>query len=258
LVTCVVAARFGPLLGLAGAGLLAVGETVLAFWLFNAHRWWLEITTPLLAMAFAYLAQSTWMVVAEQKDKRRIRGMFSQYVPSQVVAELIRRPELLTLGGEERTLTVLFSDVESFTTISESMAPRALAEHLNRYLTAMSDVVMKHRGIVDKFEGDAIMAEFGAPVPFDDHAREACLAALEMQERLGELEKIWIAEGVHPWKARVGVNTGQMIVGNMGSERLFDYTVLGDNVNLGARLETANKIYGTRVMVSEATLESAG
>jgi adenylate cyclase len=111
---------------------------------------------------------------------------------------------------------------------------------------------------VDKFEGDAIMAEFGAPVPFAEHAREACLAALEMQALLRELGEQWAREGLHPWRSRVGVHTGNVIVGNMGSRTLFDYTVIGDNVNLGARLESSNKIYGTRIMVSDATLRQAG
>jgi adenylate cyclase len=184
--------------------------------------------------------------------------MFSKYVPARVVDEIIRNPELLTLGGEERELTVLFSDIESFTTISEGMTPRELADHLNDYLTAMSQIILDHQGIIDKFEGDAIMAEFGAPVYFEDHARCACLAALESQEHLTELGERWEKEGLHAWKARIGIHTGDMIVGNMGSRELFDYTVLGDNVNLGARLEVSNKIYGTRIMISEATLIQAG
>jgi adenylate cyclase len=179
---------------------------------------------------------------------------FNGMTLAQVVDELIKRPELLALGGEERELTVMFTDIEGFTTISETMAPRDLANHLNSYLTAMSEIVLRHRGIVDKFEGDAIMAEFGEPVPFAEHAREACLAALEMQALLRDLGEQWAREGLHPWQSRVGLHTGNVIVGNMGSRTLFDYTVIGDNVNLGARLESSNKIYGTRIMVSEATL----
>jgi adenylate cyclase len=255
---CFAAARVGIFPGLALVLGLAAGEAVLAFWLFEAQGWWLDITAPVLSTGLAYSAQTTWFYVAEQKDKRMIRGMFSKYVPSRVVDEIIRNPELLTLGGEERELTVLFSDIESFTTISEGLTPRELADHLNDYLTAMSQIILDHQGIIDKFEGDAIMAEFGAPVFFEEHARRACFAALESQTKLSELGERWEKEGLHAWKARIGIHTGDMIVGNMGSRELFDYTVLGDNVNLGARLEASNKIYGTRIMISEATLSQAG
>ena len=254
----VVATRLGVVPGLLCTLAFAVGEIALAFWLFRARDWWIEITTPTLATAMAYTAQTARTVIAERRAKRQIRGMFQHYVPPQVVDQLIRRPELLALGGEERELTVMFTDIEGFTTISETLKPSDLANHLNSYLTAMSEIVLRHRGIVDKFEGDAIMAEFGAPVPFSEHAREACLAALEMQRRLRELGREWERAGLHPWRSRVGVHTGNVIVGNMGSSTLFDYTVIGDNVNLGARLEAANKIYGTRIMVSEATLREAG
>jgi len=255
---CFLAARMGVFAGLGLALGLAAGETVLAFWLFEAQGWWLDIVAPVFSTGLAYSSQTAWLYLAEQKDKRMIRGMFSHYVPSRVVDEIIRRPELLTLGGEERELTVLFSDIESFTTISETMTPRELADHLNDYLTAMSEIILENQGIVDKFEGDAIMAEFGAPVFFEDHARCACMAALQMQAHLAELGRRWEEEGLHPWRCRIGIHTGDMIVGNMGSRELFDYTVLGDNVNLGARLEVANKIYGTRIMISEATLQQAG
>lgn len=255
---CSLAARVGVLRGLALTVALCAAEVVLAYWLFQAHRFWLDIVAPVLATTMAYTIETTWTVVKEQRDKRMIRAMFAHYVPEKLVNEIIRRPDQLMLGGEERELTVLFSDVESFTTISEEMRPRELANHLNSYLTAMSDIILMHEGIIDKFEGDAIMAEFGAPVHFADHAAHACRAALGMQARLKELALIWEAEGLHPWRARVGVHTGNMIVGNMGSRELFDYTVIGDNVNLGARLETANKIYGTRIMISEATWKQTG
>lgn len=256
--TCFVAMRLGVISGLICTVAFAFGAVALSFWLFRSHAWWLDIMTPALATGLAYSAQTTRTVIAERRAKLEIRGMFQHYVPPQVVDQLIRRPELLALGGEERELTVMFTDIEGFTSISETLKPSELADHLNTYLTAMSEIVLRHRGIVDKFEGDAIMAEFGAPVPFAEHAREACLAALEMQKELRELGREWVRAGLHPWLSRIGVHTGNMIVGNMGSRTLFDYTVIGDNVNLGARLEAANKIYGTRIMVSEATLQEAG
>lgn len=255
---CFLAARVGVLVGLVVAVGLGAGEAVLAFWLFTAQGWWLDIVAPVLSTGLAYSSQTTWLYLAEQKDKRMIRGMFSHYVPSRVVDEIIRHPELLTLGGQERELTVFFSDIESFTTISEEMPPREVADHLNDYLTAMSEIILENQGIIDKFEGDAIMAEFGAPVFFEDHARRACLAALQMQDRLAELGRRWEEEGLAAWRCRIGIHTGNVIVGNMGSRELFDYTVIGDNVNLGARLEVANKTYGTRIMISEATRAQAG
>lgn len=255
---CSLAARVGVLTGLGLTLALSAAEVGLAFWLFEAHRFWLDIVSPVMATTLAYSIETTWTVVREQRDKRMIRAMFAHYVPEKLVNEIIRRPDQLMLGGEERELTVLFSDVEGFTTISEQMRPRELANHLNSYLTEMSDVVLQNEGIIDKFEGDAIMAEFGAPVHFPDHAAHACRAALGMQSKLIELARVWEAEGLHPWRARVGIHTGNVIVGNMGSRELFDYTVIGDNVNLGARLETANKIYGTRIMISEATWKQTG
>jgi len=170
-----------------------------------------------------------------------------------VVHELLSHPEKLTLGGEERFLTVLFSDVASFTSISEKLTPRQLVTLINDYLSNMTEIILKHDGIIDKYEGDAIMAEFGAPVYFEDHAIKACAAALEMQKRLAKLNKKWAKENVPELHARVGINSGNMIVGNMGSHQVFDYTVMGDEVNLASRLEGANKVFNTRIMISEST-----
>jgi adenylate cyclase len=159
------------------------------------------------------------------------------------------------LGGEERIVTVLFSDVVGFTPISEKLTPSELVHLLNDYLTEMSEIILTNEGIIDKYEGDAIMAEFGVPVPHEDHAQIACKTALEMQSRLAELRKKWEKEGRPQLAARVGINTGEVIVGNMGSRDVFDYTVIGDAVNLGSRLEGANKFYGTQIMISEYTYE---
>jgi adenylate cyclase len=171
------------------------------------------------------------------------------------VAQILEDPDRLSLGGEERIVTVLFSDVAGFTTFSEKLTPAELVNLLNEYLTEMSEIVLANDGIIDKFEGDAIMAEFGVPVPFDNHAAMACKTALEMQNRLAVLREEWGREGKPMLEARVGINTGDVIVGNLGSRNVFDYTVVGDAVNLGSRLEGANKYYGTRVMISEFTYE---
>jgi len=183
--------------------------------------------------------------------------MFQQYVPPRVVNELIANPHLLSLGGEERELTVLFSDVASFTSISEDLSPTDLVGLLNEYLTAMTEIVVEHDGIIDKYEGDALMAEFGAPIPYEDHAVKACLAAIHMQRKLAELRTKWEKEERPPLTARIGINTGIMLVGNMGSRHIMDYTVMGDNVNLASRLEGTNKVYGTKICVSESTHAAA-
>ena len=187
------------------------------------------------------------------KERAFIKSAFARYVPEKVVDALLARPEMLRLGGEERIMTVLFSDLADFTRISEMTPARQLVPLLNEYLTEMTSIVLSHGGIIDKFEGDAIMAEFGAPLPMPDHAEMAVRTGLRMQERLKELRASWAARGLPALRCRIGINTGSMIVGNMGSNQVFDYTVLGDSVNLASRLEGANKMYGTCLMISEFT-----
>jgi len=176
-------------------------------------------------------------------------------VSTSVVNEILRHPEQLKLGGDKKELTVLFSDIRGFTSISEGLSPEELVHLLNEYLTVMTDIVFKHEGTLDKYMGDAIMAIYGAPFEQEDHAARACLSALEMMEALKLLNKKWMGEGKPPLDIGIGINTGLMMVGNMGSEQLFDYTVMGDAVNLGSRLESANKSYRTNILISESTYE---
>jgi len=166
---------------------------------------------------------------------------------------LLAHPDMLKVGGEKRELSVLFSDISGFTTISETMEVSDLAALLHEYLTEMTEIILEEGGIIDKFEGDSIMAEFGAPLPLPDHADRAVRSGIRMQVRLKELREDWRKRELPALHCRVGVNTGSMIVGNMGTDRIFDYTVLGDAVNLAARLEGANKFYDTGLMISEAT-----
>lgn len=189
------------------------------------------------------------------RDRAFIKSAFARYVPPKVVNQLIEQPESLQLGGEEREMTVLFSDLAGFTTISEQMQPSVLGSLLNEYLTEMTNEILSSNGIVDKYLGDAIMAEFGAPIWFSDHADKAVQAALHMQNRLEELRVQWSAKGLPELYCRIGINTDTMIVGNMGSDQVFDYTVIGDAVNLASRLEGANKVYGTSIMISESTFK---
>jgi adenylate cyclase len=193
--------------------------------------------------------------IAISKDQAFIRNAFSKYVPEKVVNELLVHPELLKLGGEERVLSVLFSDLENFTGIAENMSPSELVSLLNEYLSEMTEIILAQGGVIDKFQGDAIMAEFGAPLALPNHADMAVRAGLIMQRRLYELCQIWAKRGLPALRCRVGINTGPMVIGNMGSHQVFDYTVMGDAVNLASRLEGANKLYDTYLVISEFTYE---
>jgi adenylate cyclase len=242
--------------GLWGAGttaILAAGALWLSWHLFSSQGIWLWSVAPILSMGLSWSGSTATFYLVEEREKARIRGMFQQYVAASVVDELLKKPELLALGGEERVLSVLFSDVVGFSTVSEKLTPTELVELLNEYLTAMTEIVLEHGGIIDKYQGDALMAEFGAPVPMEDHAVRACLAALDMKDELVLLREKWAEEGKPLLEARSGINTGEMLVGNLGSRRIMDYTVMGDHVNLASRLEGTNKVYGTDIMISEFT-----
>jgi adenylate cyclase len=248
--------RYLPtLFGTIAAALLVVGYFAFAFWIFTSNNLILDISTPILAILFSFGGYNLYQYVLSQHERKMIQGAFSHYVPEKVVKEIIENPDRLTLGGEERVITVMFSDVAGFTSISEKLTPAKLVQLLNEYLTEMTDIILANDGIIDKYEGDAIMAEFGMPVPFENHAQMACKAALQMQKKLYYMREKWQKEGKPQLRARIGINTGEVIVGNMGSKNVFDYTVMGDHVNLGSRLEGANKFYGTAVMISEYTYD---
>jgi len=226
------------------------------FYLFSRQGIWIS-AYPVFTQAFVYTGITLYRFAFEEREKRFIRGAFSQYLAPAVVAQLVENPSLLKLGGERRELTAFFSDVAGFSTISEKLSAGDLVELLNTYLTEMTEIILKYEGTVDKYEGDAIIAFFGAPIPYEDHARRACLVCIEMQERLTALRDQWRREGRHELFVRMGVNTGPMVIGNMGSSNRMDYTMMGDSVNLAARLEGVNKQYGTYTMISEFTYESA-
>lgn len=191
--------------------------------------------------------------ILTQKEGAFIREAFSKYLPGNVVDELIRQPEKLQLGGEEREVSILFSDIAGFTTISESIPPKNLVKLLNEYLTEMTAIVLQQGGIIDKYIGDAILAEFGAPLQLDKHPDIAVKTALQMKKKLVDLNREWHGKNYPIIDCRIGINTGKVIIGNMGSNQVFDYTVIGDAVNLAARLESANKQYNTSIMISEFT-----
>ncbi|MBI4577777.1 MAG: CHASE2 domain-containing protein [Planctomycetes bacterium] len=257
LVVAVLLSIWSPLVTATITVLSAVGYFLAARYLFDARGLWLDVVGPEMSILLNFAVISAWRQLTEERQKRRIRGAFALYLHPEVISQVEKDPKSLKLGGEKREMTVFFSDVAGFTTISESLAPEALVDLLNEYLTAMSDIIMASGGTVDKYEGDAIMAFWGAPVWQEDHARRACWAALDNLAALYRMREKWMAEGKPSLDARVGLNTGPMVVGNMGSASRFNYTVMGDAVNQGSRFEGANKQYGTHIMVSERTVELA-
>ena len=216
------------------------------------------VAYPLLTLLLVFVVVTLFNFFFEGREKRYIRGAFSLYVSPSVVDELVRRPEKLSLEGEVKVLSVMFSDIRGFTSISEKLKAREMSAFLNEYLTAMTDIIMGERGTVDKFIGDAIMAIWGAPLDDADHAANAARGSLRMMDRLHEPQKQWAARDLPFVDIGIGVNTGEMSVGNMGSRNRFDYTVIGDNVNLASRLEGLNKEYGTNILVSESTRTALG
>jgi len=213
----------------------------------------LPIAASMLMIAVLYLVNMSYGFFVESRGKRQLAGLFGQYVPPELVDEMSDDPDRYTLEAESRQLTVLFSDVRGFTTISEGLEPRELSELMNQFLTPLTQVIHQHRGTIDKYMGDAIMAFWGAPLPDVDHARHALTAALEMTAKLDAMQPEFRSRGWPEIRIGVGLNTGPMSVGNMGSEFRMAYTVLGDAVNLGSRLEGLTRQYGVDVIVSEAT-----
>jgi adenylate cyclase len=222
-------------------------------YIFATLNIWLNLIYPVLTMMTIYLAITVYRYITEEKEKKKIRGAFQYYLTASVINEMLKDPTKLKLGGDKKDLTVLFSDIRGFTTVSEKLTPEELVHLLNEYLTAMTDIVFKYDGLLDKYMGDAIMAVYGAPLDQPDHALRACRTALDMLAGLKELQKKWAEEGRPVLHIGIGINSGDMVVGNMGSQMRFDYTVMGDSVNLGSRLEGINKEYGTSIIISEFT-----
>ncbi|MFP4705666.1 MAG: CHASE2 domain-containing protein, partial [Spirochaetaceae bacterium] len=218
-----------------------------------AGGFWLPVAAPTVGALVGIAGSVVWGYATEGRRRRFIKGAFGQYLSPTVIESLIADPSWLRLGGIRREISVFFSDVQGFTTISEALAPEDLTALLNDYLTAMTDIVLERGGTIDKYEGDAIIAFWNAPLEERDHARRAVTAALECQRRLAELRPDFRERVGRDLFMRVGINTGPAVVGNFGSTLRFDYTMLGDTVNLGARLEGVNKQFGTYTMISEAT-----
>ena len=254
----IVLPRAGVVSGALAAVFLFIGHIVLCQYLFSAKGWILNLVYPLSVMIFIYVAITAYRYLTEAKQKRFIKDAFSTYMAPSVVNQLIQSPEKLVLGGEKRVITAFFSDVQGFTSISEKLTPVELVELLNEFLTEMTDIILTHEGTVDKFEGDAIIAFFGAPNPLPNQAEVACRSCIEMQKKLAQLRAKWKTEGKPELKMRIGMCTGPAVVGNMGSKNRMDYTMMGDTVNTAARLEGVNKVYGCFTLVSDSTFSKVG
>lgn len=241
----------------------AAGLVFLIAWTLAARALFDQgIVVPVTPAWIAVLVPITGDVIVRaltaEAGRQQIRQAFGHYLDPTVVEELVNDPDSLRLGGERREITAFFSDVAGFTSISEALDPADLVRLLNEYLSAMTHVIIDEGGSIDKYVGDAVVAMFGAPHPYDDHAERACRAALRCRVELERLRPTWVEAGYPEIHARIGLNTGTAVVGNMGSQGRFDYTMMGDTVNLAARLEGANKQYGTLVMCGEKTAAEAG
>jgi adenylate cyclase len=214
----------------------------------------LPAIAPLAAIVLSFGISLTWRAMTEGRQKKFIKNVFSRYVPQAVVDQMLGDPSRLVLGGETRKITSLFTDIESFTTISEQLSPEVLVSFLNEYLSKVSDIIFKYGGTIDKYEGDAVIAFFGAPLEVTNHEEVAVRAALEIQRVSKETSDKWGKTCGREIVTRIGISSGPAVVGNMGSDERFDYTAIGDTVNLASRLEGTNKNYGTRVLISEATM----
>ena len=248
----VIGAFVGPWITTVVALALWGAITTFATWQFASGHWY-PLVVPLLALVVATFGDVAYEYFVEGREKRRVKKLFVRYVSKDVFEQLIKDPAAARLGGHRRRMTVLFSDIRAFTTVSEKGEPEAIVAQLNEYFSRMVPIVFAHKGTIDKFVGDMIMALFGAPLDDPDHADHAVETALAMSAGLGQLNREWAAFGRPALDIGIGINTGDMVAGNLGSEDIMSYTVIGDQVNLGARLESLNKDFHTRVIISDAT-----
>ncbi|MCM0083523.1 adenylate/guanylate cyclase domain-containing protein [Geomonas sp. Red32] len=231
---------------------------VLNYVLFRRFSLDLSVIFPVAPVVLTYIGAEAYRNLVIEKKGRYLKKAFGSYVSPELVEEIVRDPGRLKLGGEKREVSILFSDIRGFTTLSESLTPEALVRLLNQYLSPMTQIVMEERGTLDKFIGDAVMAIYNAPLDVEGHAGHACRSALKMVDRLKVLNEEFAKQGLPRIEIGIGINTGDAVVGNMGADIRFDYTAIGDNVNLASRLEGLNKLYGTHILVSETTRAQSG
>jgi len=240
---------FGLIFGL----LFCLVYLIFGIFIFETFNILLNVFYPIFYSIFAIFLNVSYLYTTESKHKKEIVGAFSKYVSPDIVNDILKNPSKLNLGGERRNISILFSDIRGFTSLSEKLSPEKLVLILNEYLTEMTSIVLKNKGLIDKFIGDAIMALWGTPLDLDKHPDFACKSAMEMIENLTNLNKDLKKRKLPQIDIGIGINTGECVVGNMGSNQRFDYTAMGDNVNLASRLEGLNKIYGTNIIISENT-----
>lgn len=243
-------------------------ESIPAFFAIGTPEIGASLFVPIIpgmaSIVLTYGSIVLYRFLMEQKDKRFLKSTFGTYISPELIDQMYETKQMPELGGESGIRTAYFTDIASFSAFSEILSASRLVELLNEYLTAMTDTLLEHQGTLDKYEGDAIVAFFGAPIHFDDHAHRACLVALQMQEKLAELREKWASEGdkwpdlVHLMRMRIGINTGDLVTGNMGSRTRMNYTMMGDVVNTAARLEASAKQYGIYIQTTLPTLELAG
>jgi adenylate cyclase len=247
--------------GLAIFGLI-IGYSYLCFWLFENHNIWLELFGPVFSLFVGYLGITVYNYIQEEKNKQFLKESFGTYVSPELIDQMYETGEEPSLGGEEGYHTAFFTDIQSFSAFSEKLTASELVALLNQYLTDMTDVLLENNGTLDKYIGDAIVAFYGAPIEIKDHEYWACKTAIKMQENLDALRKGWQSDGdrwpeiVHHMQNRIGISTGQMVTGNMGSEARMNYTMMGDNVNTAARLESSAKQYGIYIQIADSTYQA--
>lgn len=248
-------------LNVAGGGALALALIIGYLWfqryMFETRHTVLEVLYPIMAVFAVYGGIAFYKYLVEASERQYVKKAFEHYLSSDVIDKIMADPDKLRLGGEIKLLTATFSDVKNFSGFSEKLSPNNLVELLNEYLTEMTNIILAKDGTLDKYIGDAIVSFYGAPLEFEDNAVRACRATLLCHKRLLALQGKWADEGKPAIEARFGINTGNMLVGNMGSSQRFDYTIMGDEVNLASRLEGINKQYGTNIIASEASVLAA-
>ncbi len=251
---------FSPILLFARASLSGVIALffLIGYYYFDKYYWfnngiWAYMGMPFIEISSLFISITFYKYITEEREKKKVRGAFSHYLSPDVIKQVLEDPEALKLGGEKRELTVFFSDVRSFTTISETLTPEKLSELMNEYFTPMTGIVLRSGGVLDKYIGDAIMAFWGAPLLIKDHADRAAKSSIMMLFELDRLKQEFAKRGLPKIDIGIGLNTGPMSVGNMGSHERFQYTVMGDSVNLGSRLEGITKEYGVKCIMSEST-----
>jgi adenylate cyclase len=257
-VISLIAARVPVSVASASTLLILVGAVLASLWALFIFGVQLPLANPVLGGVLAFMGVVAWRVAVEQHQARALQRALAAVIPPGVAQQIARAPERVRLGGERRTLTLLFTDLKGFTSFSETVDAEVVSRIVSEYLAAMTTVVFDHGGTLDKFVGDAVMAFWNAPLDDVEHARHACAAALAMQAALGELNRAWLTQGLPAQQMRIGINTGPASVGNMGTPRRFAYTAVGDAVNLAARLEPLNNEYGTWICLSQATVDLAG